>query len=108
MKLHADVLAENEVWYRVTGHVSLETPSQGRRRLAYRVNSVVSLETGEVLYSTPGEGLLYSYKDVASNADDFVLSGFTFFTYGASKGYVDLDDFFVGSRPPEGFTLRLR
>jgi single-stranded DNA-binding protein len=104
----ADALSENEAWYRVTGHVSLETPSQGRRRLAYRVNSVINLETGEVLYSAPGEGLLYSYKDAVSDADDFVLSGFTFFTFGASKGFIDLDDFSLGNRPPEGFTIRLR
>lgn len=104
----SDALAENEVWFRVSGHVSLETPSQGRRRLAYRVNSVINLETGDILYSSPGAGLLYSYKDAASVADDFVLSGFTFFTYGASKGYVDIDDFSLGNHPPEAFTIRIR
>lgn len=103
-----DDLSEEGVWYRVTGHVRLETPSAGKRRLALRVTAVDNLDTGNRLYSATGEGVLYSYKDATTETDDFVLSGYTFFTYGGSMGLVDFDDFVIGARPPEGLTIRIR
>lgn len=96
------------VWFRMTGHVVIERPAAGKRRLALRVNRIENRLTGEVLFDSPGAGVYYAYKDAASEADDFALSGFTFFTYSSGQGLIELDEFLVGSPNRRGLSVAVQ